>query len=255
MVLVLCRRLNQQNQDIMNSPPPSSNDGLAKRKRGRPRKDENSTPKPDMNLVGKVVTGVIEGSFDAGYLLNVKVKDSDTQLRGLVFIRGRVTPITPENDVAPLVKMYGREDIKNNQTDHSFPTDQPMQDAAVTTTDMDISESSRALVVVPQATNGQAKEATKDEDGVIEGQADTRLVEFFPTPGTMMMTAQPNLVLVPKETEQQKTTGGSHGFDLMEEEPVRQGEKLPEELLHLELGNKTTLSVDNNISTTEAPDL
>ncbi|KAG7541957.1 hypothetical protein ISN45_Aa07g019980 [Arabidopsis thaliana x Arabidopsis arenosa] len=254
--------MNQQNQDTMNSPPPTANDGLAKRKRGRPRKDENSTPKPDTNLVGKAVTGVVEGSFDAGYLLNVKVKDSDTKLRGLVFIPGKVNPITPENDVAPLVKMYEREDIKTNQADHSFPTDQPMKDAdttdqpmkdAAVTTVLDISESTRALVLVPQASNGQPKEAKMEKDGVTAQHADTRLVDFFPTPGTMMMTtAQPNFVLVPKETEQPKSLGETCGFDLMATEPVRQGEKVPEQL-QLELGNKTTLSGDNNnyIATTE----
>ncbi|KAF5472805.1 hypothetical protein F2P56_009489 [Juglans regia] len=106
-----------------------------KRKRGRPRKDENlvlgknksmtpasgSTRKnkesgvtsddADGAMVGQVVTGVIEGSFDAGYLLNVKVGDTDTHLRGVVFLPGRFTPINAANDVAPHVKMYDRKEI------------------------------------------------------------------------------------------------------------------------------------------------
>lgn len=241
--------MNQQNQDNINSPPPAANELLAKRKRGRPRKDETVTPKPDTNLVGKVVTGVVEGSFDAGYFLNVKVKDSDIKLKGVVFLPGRVNPVTPETDVAPLAKMYGREEVKNNQPDQSLPTDQPMKDAAVTT-DLEISEAARALSVMPQASNGdlavQAKEARMEKDGVIEKAAATQLVEFFPTPETMMTTAEgQNLALVEKEKEQQKFPGEPRGFDLMAEEPVRQGEKVPEEL-QLELGKKTTLSGDNN---------
>ncbi|KAG2684272.1 hypothetical protein I3760_10G069400 [Carya illinoinensis] len=115
-----------------------------KRKRGRPRKGENlmlgknksmtpasaSTRKnkesgdisddADGAMVGQVVTGVIEGSFDAGYLLNVKVGDTDTHLRGVAFLPGRFTPITAANDVAPHVKMYDRKEIPipvlNHQT-------------------------------------------------------------------------------------------------------------------------------------------
>ncbi|XP_010537129.1 PREDICTED: uncharacterized protein LOC104811939 [Tarenaya hassleriana] len=98
-----------------------------KRKRGRPRKDETQTqqektaitPRPDTvstdgtvdDIMGQVVSGVVEGSFDAGYFLNVKVADTDKQLRGVVFIPNKVTPITAENDVAPHVKMYEREEI------------------------------------------------------------------------------------------------------------------------------------------------
>ncbi|XP_039061777.1 uncharacterized protein LOC120206096 [Hibiscus syriacus] len=58
-----------------------------------------------------MVSGVIEGSFDAGYLLNVKVGETNTHLRGVVFLPGRFTPITAANDVAPQAKMYKRKEI------------------------------------------------------------------------------------------------------------------------------------------------
>ncbi|XP_050235515.1 uncharacterized protein LOC126685397 [Mercurialis annua] len=107
-----------------------------KRKRGRPRKDESqvqgettpATPAADIlkknkqsadttdyvgdEMVGKRVSGVIEGSFDAGYLLKVKVGDTETQLRGVVFLPGRFTPVTASNDVAPEVKMYKRTEMQ-----------------------------------------------------------------------------------------------------------------------------------------------
>ncbi|XVF27858.1 hypothetical protein REPUB_Repub14bG0145400 [Reevesia pubescens] len=112
----------------------SSADPLMKRKRGRPRKDESvqgestpvtpaldnlsknkqsvgtSDPASD-DMVGQMVSGVIEGSFDAGYLLDVKVGDTNTHLRGVVFLPGRFTPITAANDVAPHAKMYKRKEI------------------------------------------------------------------------------------------------------------------------------------------------
>ncbi|XP_021887395.1 uncharacterized protein LOC110806771 [Carica papaya] len=124
--------MNQLNQGPISSSPV---DLPMKRKRGRPRKDENlaqAENKPviagsdaeiknkqntDTNnavaddMVGQVVTGVIDGTFDAGYLLNVKVGDTDTHLRGLVFLPGRFAPITPANDVAPYATMYKRRDI------------------------------------------------------------------------------------------------------------------------------------------------
>jgi hypothetical protein len=103
-----------------------------KRKRGRPRKDESSVPgektpvlpesdnmkenkettgTTGASMVGQVITGVIDGLFDAGYLVKVKVGDSDTPLRGLVFLPSRFIPITAANDVAPQAKMNRRADI------------------------------------------------------------------------------------------------------------------------------------------------
>ncbi|GAV83095.1 AT_hook domain-containing protein [Cephalotus follicularis] len=122
--------MNQQSQDVSSASPA---DVPMKRKRGRPRKDESliqgenkpSVPGSDsvkknkqsldtsnavVSMVGQVVSGVIEGSFDAGYLLNVKVGGTDTHLRGVVFLPGKFTPITAANDVAPHAKMYTRKE-------------------------------------------------------------------------------------------------------------------------------------------------
>ncbi|AED96273.1 hypothetical protein ISN45_At05g048400 [Arabidopsis thaliana x Arabidopsis arenosa] len=152
----------------------SSSSLTNKRKRGRPRRDESQTQQPvnppvDENLIGRVVSGVVEGSFEAGYFLNVKVADTEKQLKGVVFLPQKVTPLTPATDLFPQAKMYARNDIpipssyqqtplqekKNagNQTDDigsepqtdaliadknqsatcttSLPDDHPMRDAGV----------------------------------------------------------------------------------------------------------------------------
>ncbi|KAG2261073.1 hypothetical protein Bca52824_068152 [Brassica carinata] len=224
--------MNPLNLARTSSPPPVSNDLLARRKRGRPRKDEQEnvrvTPNLDVNLVGKTVSGMVAGSFDAGYILNVKVDDSDTKLRGVVFARGKVMPVTPVNDVAPNVKMFTKEETKNQSDDQSLPpNDQPIKDAV---NDLEISEPARALSLISKDSNGEAA---------------TRLVDFFPATETKktMVTGQENLVLAQKE--QQKSPGEGRGFDLMAVEPVCPGEKVPQEL-QLELGNKSILSGDNN---------
>ncbi|KAI7734750.1 hypothetical protein M8C21_003003 [Ambrosia artemisiifolia] len=127
--------MNQQN--ISKAP-----EQLVKRKRGRPRKDEsaarnvkqhtqpplamaappapapqpaatifptsNNVAKVDPSMVGQVVTCVIDGIFDNGYLLSACVGPNNTVLRGIVFQQGHVAPITPANDVAPHVKMCTR---------------------------------------------------------------------------------------------------------------------------------------------------
>ncbi|XP_060188453.1 uncharacterized protein LOC132617471 [Lycium barbarum] len=101
----------------------------AKRRRGRPRKDEGPAkriilqtpiaPVPEMsqkdstdgNMLGQIVSGVIDGSFDAGYFLSVKLGNNATMLRGLVFEPGRFSPITAANDIAPQVKMHHRSRV------------------------------------------------------------------------------------------------------------------------------------------------
>jgi hypothetical protein len=62
---------------------------------------------PDNTFVGQSVHGVLDGSFDAGYLLMVRVGDTDTVLRGVVFDPGMSVPISKENDIAPNVTSYG----------------------------------------------------------------------------------------------------------------------------------------------------
>ncbi|KAG7537688.1 hypothetical protein ISN44_As13g015530 [Arabidopsis suecica] len=98
----------------------SSSSLTNKRKRGRPRRDEIQTQLPvnplvsttmDENLIGQVVSGVVEGSFEAGYFLNVKVADTEKQLKGVVFLPEKVTPVTPATDLFPQAKMYARNDI------------------------------------------------------------------------------------------------------------------------------------------------
>lgn len=118
-----------------------------KRKRGRPRKDkslyrvasvrprthenlhrvENAVGPPGASvfkgdhvdqvedtssgLVGQAVSGVVESVFDAGYLLAVKIGNSNITLRGVVFKPGHYAPITAANDVAPRVHAIKRNEI------------------------------------------------------------------------------------------------------------------------------------------------
>ncbi|KAL2339175.1 hypothetical protein Fmac_013621 [Flemingia macrophylla] len=117
----------------MSQQGPSSNVPV-KRKRGRPRKyvtvvqgenvptaamrgpynvlnSNQTTGTGDHEMLGKTFTGVIDGTFDAGYLLNVQVGNTDNFLRGVVFLPEQVAPVTEENDVAPHVKMIKRKEI------------------------------------------------------------------------------------------------------------------------------------------------
>ncbi|KAJ7946276.1 putative AT hook motif-containing protein [Quillaja saponaria] len=134
-----------------NGPRPSpTSEAPAKRKRGRPRKDEGvvhgesapitpamrtapSVPEHDNVVlipqrrlndprVGQAVSCVINGAFDGGYLVKVKLADVDTHLNGVIFLPGHVTPITAENDVAPHIKMIERKEVP-------FPTINPQTQA------------------------------------------------------------------------------------------------------------------------------
>ncbi|KAL8249201.1 hypothetical protein R6Q59_006069 [Mikania micrantha] len=130
----------------MSKTPSSGLELPIKRKRGRPRKDESMSrtekrqiqttlspsqpptiavvpaiqPPPTVNMnpigdnhniVGQVVTGVIDGFFDAGYLISVRVGPNNTLLRGLVFQQGHFCQITPANDVAPNLNMCRRDNF------------------------------------------------------------------------------------------------------------------------------------------------
>jgi len=78
-------------------------------------------------MVGQLVSGVIEAVFDAGYLLSVRVGDSDTTLRGLVFKPGRYVPLSPENDVAPSVPMIQRTEVPFPSRATQFQTPLPKE--------------------------------------------------------------------------------------------------------------------------------
>jgi hypothetical protein len=138
------------NQTYQGSNPDGSVDVPVKRKRGRPRKypkldlEEKARIPKDQNLhrreshrvppgfegangnqprqvdsidnandgmAGQVVSGVIEAAFDAGYLLSVRVGNSDTTLRGVVFKPGHYVPVSAENDVAPEMQMIRRNEV------------------------------------------------------------------------------------------------------------------------------------------------
>ncbi|KAG6387420.1 hypothetical protein SASPL_152607 [Salvia splendens] len=107
-----------------------------KRRRGRPRKDpslkraqaahappgyegakEYHPQRADRadgvnSMVGQAVGGVVEATFDAGYLLTVQIGNSTTKLRGVVFKPGNYVPVTAENDVAPHLQMIRRNDVQ-----------------------------------------------------------------------------------------------------------------------------------------------
>ncbi|KAM7263384.1 hypothetical protein ACFE04_001067 [Oxalis oulophora] len=148
--------MSQRNQG-MGSPSPGTADIPMKRKRGRPRKDDiifQLDNKPahsesdsfkkskqtedsydsaaDNQMVGQVVSGVIEGSFDAGYLLKVHVGDTDTHLRGVVFLPGKFSPITEVNDIAPNVKMHKRKEIPDpaSKLPQSDQTSAPLSESS-----------------------------------------------------------------------------------------------------------------------------
>jgi hypothetical protein len=119
-------------------PGPGVEAAPVKRRRGRPRKTElpgggkeGAAPDPakprkqrkrkgeavggapssvDVSMIGQQVTGVLDGTFDAGYLLTVRVGASDTILHGVVFGPGLSVPLSRANDVAPGVKHVRREE-------------------------------------------------------------------------------------------------------------------------------------------------
>lgn len=70
-------------------------------------------------MIGQMVHGIIEAAFEAGYLLTVRVGNSETTLRGVVFKPGHVVPVSAKNDVAPGIQMITRKEIRLPTVDHS----------------------------------------------------------------------------------------------------------------------------------------
>ncbi|XP_073026673.1 uncharacterized protein [Primulina eburnea] len=106
-----------------------------KKRRGRPRKDTNlkharaahAPPGFEVkqeyhpqrayktnadSMVGQAVTGVVEATFDTGYLLALRIGNSNTNFRGVVFKPGHYAPITAETVVAPHLQMIKRNDVR-----------------------------------------------------------------------------------------------------------------------------------------------
>ncbi|CAN6842535.1 unnamed protein product [Brassica oleracea] len=203
-----------------------ANHGSSTRKRGRPLGDEGQAQHPpvvtttDENLIGQVFSGVVEGSFEAGYFLNVKVLDTEKQLKGIVFLPNKVAPVTPATDLFPQAKMYVREhittppEVKTNQSDknqssmlpdnhpmslgseaineRNHPVDAEMKDVGLTET------KGQTLSLMPQFASD---DVPKEDHTVLRSEAcessktavtatsslpedSTTFVDFFPAPGT-----------------------------------------------------------------------
>ncbi|KAK1324279.1 hypothetical protein QJS10_CPA01g00910 [Acorus calamus] len=116
-------------QDHVMSSATSETTTPPNRKRGRPPKSasselgrlsqHNTIPTDNTDddaFIGQMVSGVVDGMFDAGYMLTVRVADSETMLRGVIFEPGLSIPITTENDVAPDAKMFKRVEVPISST-------------------------------------------------------------------------------------------------------------------------------------------
>lgn len=151
-----------------------------KRGRGRPRKDHNlkrvktahfppgyeqiKEIRPQQvdtvnvandGMIGQAVTGVVETAFDAGYFLSVRIGDSNTNFRGVIFKPGHFDPVTAENDVAPHLQMIKRNDIHlpiRNQVQvhgHDRPLKRPQLNVSPPTTAPSVHLGGACGVVVP----------------------------------------------------------------------------------------------------------
>lgn len=72
---------------------------------------QNVESKPNEgNAIGRMVSGVIDGYFDAGFLVSVQIGSNGPLRRGVIFEPGRFAPLTCSNDIAPQAKMIQRRD-------------------------------------------------------------------------------------------------------------------------------------------------
>lgn len=93
------------------------------KKNQRQKIDAATDAKSDM--VGQAVFGILDGSFDAGYLLTVRVGETNTILKGVVFQPGSSVPVSGSNDVAPHMKMMKRAEVNIPQVDVITPGQSP----------------------------------------------------------------------------------------------------------------------------------
>lgn len=112
----------KRNNNNRNTAKPASTNAVDRqaRAKAKPRvsqSDQNTAPSGDAKpLVGQSVHGVVDGSFDAGYLVTIRVGATDTVYRGVVFGPGLSIPVNNDNDVTPTLKS-NKEDAVSPQTD------------------------------------------------------------------------------------------------------------------------------------------
>ncbi|KAG5409384.1 hypothetical protein IGI04_005703 [Brassica rapa subsp. trilocularis] len=241
------------------------------RKRGRHEGQGQHPPVVNENLIGQVFSGVVEGSFEAGYFLNVKVLDTEKQLKGIVFLPNKVAPVTPATDLFPQAKMYVRErittppEVKKNQS-AMLPDNQPMSVGSEAVDERNHHMDTEMKDVGLTETKGQtlslmpqfaSDDVLKEDHTVLTSEAceasktavtatsslpedSTTFVDFFPAPGTNRKQATGSsssfsLELFQSETNQLGTGDEPRGVEVKSASPV--DDDVPEEL-QLELGNK-----------------
>ncbi|CAJ2639740.1 AT hook motif-containing protein [Trifolium pratense] len=136
-------------------------------------------------MVGQIVTGVIEAAFDAGFLLSVRVGNSDTILKGLVFKSGHFVPVSPENDVAPGVPMIQRNEVP-------FP-----------------SRPTQFQTPLPKEKNGQPASVSRIETLPMNGSQSAPQVPRGAVTSSNMAVASGNVPSVTSQTPDQLTRGNT----------------------------------------------
>ncbi|KAH7446793.1 hypothetical protein KP509_01G076300 [Ceratopteris richardii] len=64
---------------------------------------------PLPSMVGQAVHGIVDGCFDAGYLVSLRMDSSDILYRGVVFGPGLSIPVSKDTDIAKNVKRKRRK--------------------------------------------------------------------------------------------------------------------------------------------------
>ncbi|KAI5057793.1 hypothetical protein GOP47_0027808, partial [Adiantum capillus-veneris] len=103
------RKRSQQQRMSPSSTKISDSDDAEDDAAGPALELKDETTSSDMN-VGQQVHGVVDGMFDAGYLVTVRVGDTETMFRGVVFGPGLSLPLNRDNDVAPKLKRMNHDD-------------------------------------------------------------------------------------------------------------------------------------------------
>ncbi|TKY46869.1 hypothetical protein E2542_SST28918 [Spatholobus suberectus] len=162
-------------------------------------------------MVGQLVSGVIEAVFDAGYLLSVRVGDSDTTLRGLVFKPGRYVPISPENDVAPSVPMIQRNEVsfpsRAAQVQTPLPKERNEQSVNVHRVETHAMNGSPSVPQVPRGAVSSSNLVASSGKNVpsVTGQTTHQLSKANAVPVLLQTNNFSNGVLVSNQPSQVKT--------------------------------------------------